>query len=236
MDEVDKVLLDRWLHALAAHLSWWIYDPGDSEHPELKRSLPKFLDTNYELDPVVKVEISYKIRKIIEPTEADMTQKATMVATLSYRNPRTKEMVKKRAFILCFRGTKSASDWLTNLGATPNKHLGNSFRVWETPEMKLICALGRWNSRDLDIFLVSSGLESPVRQAFKDCGLHVHSGWSSRWTALISLNHSIPQPSLSPPILAPKNPHTDTWFRECKCCVGGDLGSSWDVWYEVLQA
>ena len=129
MDEVDKVLLDRCLHALAANLSWWIYDP--------KRSLPRFLDTNYELDPVVKVEISYKIRKIIEPTEADMTQKATMVATLSYQNPRTKEMVKKRAFILCFRGTTSASDWLTNLGATPNK------------------------------------------QAFKDCGLHVHSGWLS---------------------------------------------------------
>lgn len=85
--------------------------------------MPKFLD----LDPV-HVEISYKIRKIMEPTEADMTQKATMVATFSYQNPSTEQMVKKRAFILCFRGTTSASDWLTNLGAIPNKHLGDSFR------------------------------------------------------------------------------------------------------------
>ena len=123
MDEVDKDLFERCLHALAANLSWWIYDPGDSEHPELKCSLPRFLD----LDSV-KVEISYKIRKIMEPTEADMTQKATMVATFSYQNPSTKQMAKKRAFILCFRGTTSASDWLTNLGATPNKYLGDSFR------------------------------------------------------------------------------------------------------------
>ena len=142
MDEVDNDLFERCLHALAAHLSWWIYDPGNSEHPELKCSLPRFLDTNYESDPV-KAEISYKIRKIMEPTEADMTQKATMVATFSYQNPSTKQMVKKRAFILCFRGTTSASDWLTNLGAIPNKHLGDSFRdIWNethlcSGEMKL---------------------------------------------------------------------------------------------------
>lgn len=114
MDEADKDLFEGCLHVLAAHLSWWMYDTN--------RSLPRFLNTNYALDSV-KVEISYKIRKVIEPTEEDL-----MVATFSYQNPMTKEMVEKRVFILCFRGTRSASDWLTNLGATPNKYLGDSFR------------------------------------------------------------------------------------------------------------
>ncbi|CAK9067516.1 Phosphatidylinositol 4-phosphate 5-kinase 2 (AtPIP5K2) (1-phosphatidylinositol 4-phosphate kinase 2) (Diphosphoinositide kinase 2) (PtdIns(4)P-5-kinase 2) [Durusdinium trenchii] len=99
---------------LAASASYWIYEPTE-------RSLPFFL----QLGPV-NLQISCRVRAILEPTREDITQKGTFVA--SYEDPTTHEQ--RKVFVLSFRGSRTAADWAANAAVVPDKQKFKEQGLW----------------------------------------------------------------------------------------------------------